>query len=141
MGSRDVLPLLAAFCLSTGMFNRSLAGASAPPEVGASRRRLIYADASHLLRMQQPSTKLNIGIAGAGPAGLAISIAPATLGRRVEVFEKHPRIPDVPWLMKRSLAAHVVSNPVAVKSHASALPCAEPRGPAPSREFFDGSER
>lgn len=39
--------------------------------------------------MQQPSTTLNIGIAGAGPAGLATSIALAALGHRVEVFEKH----------------------------------------------------
>jgi len=42
--------------------------------------------------MQQPSTQLNIGIAGAGPAGLATSIALATLGHRVEVFEKHPTL-------------------------------------------------
>lgn len=54
--------------------------------------RLRYADASHLCRMQHPSLKLNIGIAGAGPAGLATSIALARLGHRVEVFEKHPTI-------------------------------------------------
>jgi 2-polyprenyl-6-methoxyphenol hydroxylase-like FAD-dependent oxidoreductase len=42
--------------------------------------------------MQQPSPSLNIGIAGAGPAGLATSIALARLGHRVEVFEKHPTI-------------------------------------------------
>jgi 2-polyprenyl-6-methoxyphenol hydroxylase-like FAD-dependent oxidoreductase len=42
--------------------------------------------------MQQPPTRLNIGIAGAGPAGLATSIALAKLGHRVEVFEKHPTI-------------------------------------------------
>ncbi|WP_431273657.1 FAD-dependent oxidoreductase [Variovorax ureilyticus] len=42
--------------------------------------------------MHQPSTRLNIGIAGAGPAGLATSIALAKLGHRVEVFEKHPTL-------------------------------------------------
>lgn len=39
--------------------------------------------------MPQPTTRLHIGIAGAGPAGLATSIALARLGHRVEVFEKH----------------------------------------------------
>ncbi|MDM0109708.1 NAD(P)/FAD-dependent oxidoreductase [Variovorax sp. J22R24] len=42
--------------------------------------------------MQQPPRKLNLGIAGAGPAGLATSIALARLGHRVEVFEKHPTL-------------------------------------------------
>ncbi|MBU1357157.1 MAG: FAD-dependent monooxygenase [Gammaproteobacteria bacterium] len=35
---------------------------------------------------------LDIGIAGAGPAGLATSLALAALGHRVEVFEKHPTL-------------------------------------------------
>ena len=35
---------------------------------------------------------MNIGIAGAGPAGLATSIALARLGHQVEVFEKHPTL-------------------------------------------------
>jgi 2-polyprenyl-6-methoxyphenol hydroxylase-like FAD-dependent oxidoreductase len=42
--------------------------------------------------MQQPSTNLNIGIAGAGPAGLATAIALAEQGHKVEVFEKHPTL-------------------------------------------------
>lgn len=42
--------------------------------------------------MQQPSTKLNIGIAGAGPAGLATAIALSQQGHRIEVFEKHPTL-------------------------------------------------
>ncbi|MDM0079866.1 NAD(P)/FAD-dependent oxidoreductase [Variovorax sp. J31P179] len=42
--------------------------------------------------MQPLQRKLNIGIAGAGPAGLATSIALAGLGHRVEVFEKHPTL-------------------------------------------------
>lgn len=42
--------------------------------------------------MRQPTTKLNIGISGAGPAGLATFIALARLGHRVEVFEKHPNL-------------------------------------------------
>jgi len=37
-------------------------------------------------------TKLNIGIAGAGPAGLATAIALSRQGHRVEVFEKHPTL-------------------------------------------------
>ncbi|MGO4394363.1 FAD-dependent oxidoreductase [Variovorax sp. M-6] len=41
--------------------------------------------------MQLPK-ELEIGIAGAGPAGLATSIALARLGHRVEVFEKHPTL-------------------------------------------------
>ena len=39
-----------------------------------------------------PTKKLNIGIAGAGPGGLATSIALTRLGHRVEVFEKHPTL-------------------------------------------------
>ncbi|VTU15212.1 3-hydroxybenzoate 6-hydroxylase 1 [Variovorax sp. SRS16] len=42
--------------------------------------------------MQQPPTTLNIGIAGAGPAGLATAIALSRLGHRIEVFEKHPTL-------------------------------------------------
>lgn len=42
--------------------------------------------------MQPPSTKLNIGIAGAGPAGLATAIALSRQGHRVQVFEKHPTL-------------------------------------------------
>ncbi len=36
--------------------------------------------------------KLNIGIVGAGTAGLATAIAFARLGHKVQVFEKHPSL-------------------------------------------------
>lgn len=42
--------------------------------------------------MQKPSTQLNIGISGAGPAGLATAIALSRQGHRIEVFEKHPSL-------------------------------------------------
>lgn len=42
--------------------------------------------------MPAATTPLRIGIAGAGPAGLATAVALATQGHRVEVFEKHPSL-------------------------------------------------
>nr|WP_232061979.1 NAD(P)/FAD-dependent oxidoreductase [Variovorax sp. PBS-H4] len=60
--------------------------------LGRQADMLAYLISSHLSRMQPPSKKLNIGIAGAGPGGLATSIALARLGHRVEVFEKHPTL-------------------------------------------------
>lgn len=42
--------------------------------------------------MHPPPSPLNIGIAGAGPAGLSAAIALAALGHAVHVFEKHPTL-------------------------------------------------